>query len=162
MNINTEHKPSIMELTDEDIRNQYALLSILDGKSAGLLAFNTIFLATISVWLGYVPPNFMHLALDLVFLGLLASCTILLGVIQLRWSRVGESTSELNQVREVRTKRYRKAWLTSVACVCAVIVISLVHTFGTALIATRACGPTCAWFYGEEVFGNLDVRSSRP
>ena len=146
------------ELADESIKDQYALLSILDGKSAGLLAFNTIFLTSLSVWLGYVPLNFMHLALDTVFLTLLTSCAFLLGVICLRWSRPGETAAELNSVRETRTKRYRIAWVISAGSIGAVIVISFVHTVGTALTAFNSCGATCTWFYGEAVFGNLDAR----
>lgn len=105
---------------DDNIKDQYALLSILDGKSSGLLAFNTIFLTSISVWLGYVPLNFMHLALDVVFLTLLVSCAFLLGVIRLRWSRPGESVAELNRVRALRTRRYRFAWTMSAASIGAV------------------------------------------
>jgi hypothetical protein len=148
----------MMELANEDIKNQYTLLGILDGKSAGLLTFNTIFLTTISVWLGYVPLNFMHLSLDLVFLALLVSCALLLRVIELRWSSVGESIGELDAVRETRTKKYHRAWRISRGCVYAVILVSAVHTVGTVLSATGACGPSCTWFYGENVFGNLDAR----
>ena len=150
----------MIELADEDIKNQYTLLSILDSKSAGLLTFNTIFLTSISVWLGYVPLNYLHLALDVVFLALLISCALLLAVIRLRWSRLGESLSALNEIRESRTKRYRDAWTISVGCVCAVIIISAVHTVGTALTASKTCRQTCAWLYSQDVFGNLDARTT--
>lgn len=40
-------------------------------------------------------------------------------------------------------------------------LISAVHAIGTALTAFGNCGPTCSWFYGEAVFGNLDARKEK-
>ncbi len=151
----------MLELGDANIKSQYELLGILDSKSTGLLAFNTIFLTSLSVWLGYVPLNFMHLTLDLVFLALLVSCALLLGVIWLRWSREGDSVAALDAVRQRRTRRYRVAWVLSAASVGIVIVVSSVHTVGTALTASRNCKDWCAWFFSEQIFGNLDVRKDR-
>lgn len=148
----------MLELSDANIKHHYELLDILDAKSTGLLAFNTIFLTSLSVWLGYVPLNYMHLALDVVFLVLLVSCALLLGVIWLRWSRVGESVADLDAVRASRSLKYRIAWVLSAASVGVVIVVSTIHTIGTALTASKNCTGTCAWFYSEAIFGNLDAR----
>lgn len=149
----------MLETSDENIKEQYELLNILDGKSSGLLTFNAIFLTSISVWLGYVPLNYLHLSLDIVFLALLVSCAFLLGVIWLKWSTPGQPAEELNQLRLRRTKRYRAAWVISAASVGAVIIVTIVHTFGTALTASGACKAACARFYSQDVFGNLDMRS---
>src|SRR3712207_4155744 len=78
------------ELRNADVKDQYELLNILDHKASALLTFNAVALASISIWLGYVSLNFLHLALDLVFLALLFSCTTLLRIIWLRWASVHE------------------------------------------------------------------------
>jgi len=145
-------------LTDSGTKDVYELLNILDAKSTGLLTFNTIFLTSISVWLGYVPLNFMHLILDVVFLALLVSCMLSLSVIWLRWSRQGESGAALELVRDSRTRRYHVAWGISATSVVAVVIVAAVHTLGTALTASGHCTGTCASFYSEQVFGNLDVQ----
>ncbi len=70
-------------MADDDspaIQRQYELLNILDAKAAALLTFNALSLTAIAVWLGYVPLNFLHLSLDLVFLALLTSCAFLLAI----------------------------------------------------------------------------------
>jgi hypothetical protein len=113
----------MLETSDENIKEQYELLNIVDGKSSGLLTFNAIFLASISVWLGYVPLNYLHLSLDIVFLALLVSCAFLLRVIWLKWSTPGQPADELNELRLRRTKRYRAAWVISAASVGAVIIV---------------------------------------
>lgn len=149
----------MLETFDKNIKEQYELLNILDGKSSGLLTFNAIFLASISVWLGYVPLNYLHLSLDIVFLALLISCAFLLGVIWLEWSDPRISTEKLNQLRLRRTTRYKTAWVISAASVGAVIIITIVHTFGTAKTASGSCEAACAQFYSQDVFGNLDMHS---
>ena len=148
----------MLETTNPNIKEHYELLTILDNKSSGLLTFNAIFLASISVWLGYVPLNYLHLTLDIVFLALLVSCFYLLTVIRLRWSSHGESAEVLNDLRTGRTGRYRLAWVISATSICVVVVVTLVHTFGTALTASGNCGATCSQFYSEKIFGNLDIR----
>jgi hypothetical protein len=64
----------MLENVNENVKNQYELLNILDSKASALLTFNAIALASISIWLGYVPLNYLHLALDLIFIVLLLSC----------------------------------------------------------------------------------------
>lgn len=149
----------MLENTDDNIRSQYELLNILDGKASALLTFNAIALASISIWLGYVPLNFLHLALDVVFIVLLVSCASLLRIIWLRWAELQEKVEELDKVRRDRTEHYRRAWKLSIGSVIFLIAISVVHLIGTALVATDSCGSVCTRFYSEDIFGNLDYSS---
>jgi hypothetical protein len=139
------------------IEQQYERLNILDAKSSGLLTFNAIFLTSISVWLGYVPLNVMHLILDLAFTAMLASCSLLLSVLWLRWFEPGERKAHPDAVRGSRTRRYLAAWGISAASIVVVGMVSLVHMAGTALNVLGRCDGACAVFYSERVFGNLDV-----
>jgi hypothetical protein len=144
------------ETREEAVKLQYELLSILDSKASALLTFDAVALASLSIWLGYIPLNYMHLSLDLVFLAMLFSCVVLLTIIWLRWASDADDESRLNEIREVRTARYRLAWRLSLSGMTMIIIVSVVHTAGTALIATNHCSTTCRYFYSENVFGNLD------
>lgn len=139
-----------------DVEREYELLNILDGKASALLTFNAIGLTALAVWLGYVPLNFLHLALDLVFLALLVSCAFLLSIIALRWATGPTDLGMLKSTRRRRTRSYRTAWTLAIGSVLLVIVISAVHAWGTVLIAVDQCGEICQGFYSSEVFGNLD------
>ena len=145
-----------LEIEDKNVKNQYELLNILDGKASALLTFNAIFLTSLSVWLGYIPLNFFHLTLDLVFLALLVSCSMLLQVIWLRWSRLEESAEELESIRWDRTRYYHWAWKISRYSIGIVILVSIVHSSGTLFIAFRVCTGFCGWFFSDSVFGNID------
>jgi hypothetical protein len=149
----------MLENGNENVKNQYALLNILDGKASALLTFNAIALASISIWLGYVPLNYLHLALDLVFIVLLLSCGLLLRIIWLRWAAIQEHVDVLDRVRQDRTRHYRLAWKLSIGSVICLILISIVHALGTAMVSTDTCGPLCRYFYSEKIFGNLDYGS---
>jgi hypothetical protein len=145
-----------LEIEDANVKNQYELLNILDGKASALLTFNAIFLTSLSVWLGYIPLNYFHLALDIVFLALLISCALLLQVIWLRWSKLEEPAEELESIRRERTGHYQRAWRISRYSIVLVIVVSLVHSLGTLLTAIDACSGFCGWFFSNTVFGNID------
>lgn len=149
----------MFENVDDNIRSQYELLNILDGKASALLTFNAIALASISIWLGYVPLNFLHLALDMIFLVLLLSCASLLRIIWLRWAAVQEKVEQLDKVRLDRTEHYRLSWKLSIGSVICLIAVSIVHSIGTALVATDSCSAICTRFYSEDIFGNLDYGS---
>lgn len=144
------------EIRDEAVRLQYELLGILDSKAAALLGFDALALAGVSIWLGYVPLNYLHLVLDIVFVTLLLSCALLLIIIWLRWAHPGDNERSLDRIRLLRTKFYRNAWYLSGASVAILIAASGVHTVGTILIATNNCGSGCSSFYSDRVFGNLD------
>lgn len=145
----------------------YGNLSILDQKSSTLLAFNAIGMTAISVWLGYVPPNWLHLALDLIFLVLLASCALALSVVNLHWSTIEElsddelQTRTLLRKRDSRTISYKRAWALSVTSVLALFVVSSVHTVGTFVQAAGRCNEICAEIFSQDAFGNLDKSSDR-
>lgn len=145
----------VSELNSSDVKNQYALLSILDGKAAALLTFNAIFLATLAIWIQNLVLNAMHLILDLVFIALLLSCYLILRVIPLKWSSGAETASELNDLRAHRTESYQRAWQVSKWSILAVIAVTAVHTLGTVLHVADACDGRCAWFYGPSVFGGF-------
>jgi len=146
----------VPENEEAAIDKQYELLNILDSKASALLTFNAIALASISIWLGYVPLNFLHLSLDLVFVVLLLSCAGLLRIIWLRWASTRENVEALDRIRQARTGHYRLAWILSFGSIICLIAISLVHLTGTLLIATDNCQSRCQVFYSEKVFGNLD------
>jgi hypothetical protein len=149
----------MLENVGENVKNQYELLNILDSKASALLTFNALGLASISIWLGYVPLNYLHLALDLIFIVLLVSCGLLLRIIWLRWAAIQEEVDVLNRVRQDRTRHYRLAWKLSIGSVAWLVLISTVHAVGTAMVSTDICGPLCSKFYSEKVFGNLDYGS---
>src|SRR5690349_16567455 len=130
----------MLENYDEAVKNQYELLNILDGKASALLTFNALALASISIWVGYVPLNYLHLILDVVFVVLLVSCGFLLYIIWLRWAKLHDRVYALDKVRVDRTRCYRFAWKLSAASVTCLIAVSIVHGVGTALIATNSCG----------------------
>lgn len=148
----------MLENADQKVAHQYELLNILDNKAAALLTFNAIALASISIWLSYVPLNVMHLSLDAIFIALLVSTAVLLLIIWIRWSTGSETDSSLDRVRLSRTKLYRLAWRLSIASVVCLIIVSVIHIVGTTLVVFGLCGDVCQVFYSEAVFGNLDYR----
>lgn len=150
-----------LEIEDENVKNQYELLNILDGKASALLTFNAIFLTALSVWLAYIPLNFFHLSLDVVFLFLLISCAMLLQVIWLEWTILKEPAKKLESIRWDRTWYYQKAWYVSQYSIIVVVVVSLVHSSGTLLTALRICTGPCEWFFNDSVFGNIDYSTRR-
>lgn len=155
------------ELRSQEIRDQYDLLTILDSKASGLLTFNSIFLATLAIWLGYVPFNVLHILLDLVFIALLCSCWQLLNVIWLKWTPLEEIADrnpeevakELQFVRKRRTGIYHSAWYIAKGSIICVVVVTIVHALGVILEASGVCNGVCASFYGPDFFGNFDSES---
>lgn len=132
----------------------YEMLSILDNKSASLMAFNAIGLTALVVWLENIPINFLHLVLDVVFILLLVSCVTGFSVIGLRWFLPSDARDERRMIRERerRSRGYRWSyWLTLVG-VCIFLGVSLVHGIGTFLVATDRCGEQCKSFFSEKVW----------
>lgn len=148
----------MLENVDANIKNQYELLNILDGKASALLTFNAIALASISIWLGYVPLNSCtsRWTSSLSFCCSLAQgCCASFGC---DGAAVQEKIEELDRVRLERTAHYRLAWKLSIGAVVCLIAVSVVHTFGTLLISTGTCTRPCQAFFSQDVFGNLDYR----
>jgi hypothetical protein len=141
----------MLENISENVKSQYELLNILDSKASALLTFNALGLASISIWLGYVPLNYLHLALDLIFIVLLVSCGSLLRIIWLRWAAIQEKVEVLNRIRQDRSRHYRLAWKLSIGSVICLVLISTVHTLGTAMVSTDTCGPLCRDFYSKGI-----------
>ncbi|MCF1504681.1 hypothetical protein L0F51_13075 [Afifella sp. H1R] len=142
--------------TGSFLTHQYELLTILDGKASCLLSFNAILLAALSIWLGYIPLNFLHLSLDVVFILLLLSSLCLLRVIHLKWSDGDRTAPELDEARHIRSDYYLVAWRMTAAGTLIVILVSSIHTIGTALTAIDRCDGACARLFDQRVFGNLD------
>ena len=115
----------------------YDALSILDAKASSLLTFNAVGLTALAIWLASIPLNFFHLALDLAFVGFLASCALCLKIVWLYWV----STADLNtdeaypvkllEVRDSRTVLYRWAWVLAVFAVVVTGLAAIHHTFET-------------------------------
>jgi len=156
--VDTAQRSEPFEIADESVRQQYELLSILDSKASALLTFNAVALTALSVFPGSFEKKLMHLALDIVFLVMLVSCTLLLGIVVLKWTRPEDGSSQLDSLRQVRTRRYNLAWKLSISGVFVLILVSLVHTVGTALQSTNTCGEVCQVVFSENVFGNLDAK----
>jgi hypothetical protein len=150
-----------LEIEDKNIKNQYELLNILDDKAAGLLTISAIFLTFLSVWLGYIPINLFHLTLDLVFSAILISCLMLLQVIDLRWTKIGDTSQELERILLNRTRYYQQARIISKYSIVVAIFVSVVHLSGTLLTVLRACAGVCQWFFSDAVFGNIDYPGGR-
>lgn len=148
--------PHYRRIQDPDIRGAYDLLGILDVKTAALLTFNALFITGLSVWLGYLKANILHLILDLCYLATLLSCFFLLRVIFVKWSRDARSPPLLAAVHEERTRAYTLSWRLSATSVVVVTGVSVIHTIGTALNVFGACGAGCRWFFSPDIFGNVD------
>lgn len=146
----------IFETRNDAVKLQYELLGILDSKASALLSFDALALATLTIWLAYIPLNFMHFILDLVFLSMLLSCILLLRIIWLRWAKGSDDEESLNALRVRRTRYYQGAWRLALGGILAIVAVSAVHTVGTWLEATGTCGDRCSYFYSEEIFGNID------
>ena len=149
----------IFETRSEAVKLQYELLGILDSKASALLTFDAVLLASLSIWLGYIPLNYMHAALDVAFAVLLISCGSLLIIIWLRWATNQEDEHRLNLIRVMRTRCYHFSWRLSLASILVVLAVSCIHTVGTFLVATNSCSVNCQAFYSEDVFGNLDYKT---
>ncbi len=140
----------------------YESLNILDAKASSLLAFNAIGLAAIAIWLQYVPLNWMHLGLDIVFLLFLFSCVLCLLIIWVFWSPASHfddperQAKTLLKLRDRRTRQYRRAWFFSSVAVVVLFVLSTFHTVGTFLYASGRCNEGCQIIYSEGNWGNRD------
>ncbi|MGI8426352.1 MAG: hypothetical protein ACR2M4_07110 [Actinomycetota bacterium] len=141
----------------------YSSLSILDSKASSLMAFNAIGLTALAVWLEYIPLNWLHLTLDLVFLLFLFSSATCFFVVRLYWSppthlkNTDLQTRTLLDTRNRRTLLYRFSWKLSIVAVGLFIIVSAVHMVGTFFRATGTCGVSCSEFYSEKVWGNRDL-----
>jgi amino acid transporter len=142
----------------------YANLSVLDSKASSLMAFNAIGLTALAVWLESIPSNWLHLALDIVFLLFLFSSATCLVTVWVYWSpphHFGKpvlQTKALLEKRNRRTRLYRVSWVLSSLAVAVLTVVSLIHAIGTALYASGGCGERCQAVFSEGKWGNRNVQ----
>jgi hypothetical protein len=111
----------------ELFKHLYDRLSILDAKSASLLAFNSIIIAVFAIFMGSVARGSLWILANCGMAMVVASCLLLLWVVWVRWS----STDDLDDVKghgdtllrvwRSRTVQYRLAWRFSVL---AMLVLS--------------------------------------
>ncbi len=99
----------------------YGNLTILDGKSASLLQYNSILIAVSSFNLTFDVDKVKgtHAILFASFVVVMLSAFILLSVVWVHWSTVIELRNEkwhlrrLIKLRDTRTVRFRMAWYLS-------------------------------------------------
>jgi hypothetical protein len=108
----------------------YECLSILDTKSAALLQFNSILVATSAIALSIfnrdVTTGSVMIFLSLVAAGI--SCALCLSVIWLFWTETDDIEdksrhfADLLRVRDSRTVRYRYAWIGAMTSLILLVV----------------------------------------
>lgn len=145
----------------------YGNLDSIDGKCASLLTFNGLCLAFISIWLGYVPLNWLHFSLDMVFLVFLFSCGVCLLPITIHWVSGKKSDKrkadikKLRLERKRRTRMYRASWALSGLSLIALVGISGIHTYGTFRIASDDCQERCKEIFAPGGWGLDTPRDDR-
>jgi hypothetical protein len=143
----------------ERVEILYRDLSVIDGKSASLLTFNSIGLAVLAVWLTGVPANGFHLSLDVVFLILLVSSALLLPAVRVFWSRAHQYRENedhirlLVRIREFRTRMYMLAWRFSMFSILLLTLLTVLHSGHTLQHVLGRCGTTCQ--HVEGAFGHV-------
>lgn len=113
------------------------MLTVLNGKSASLLTFNAIALASLSVWAGNTSIDttkvlsIFHLCLDLVYLLFLVSSVICLYNASVLWSGRDALSEEkilrYLKTRDERTFMHRLSLRISISAVVALIALSAFH-----------------------------------
>ena len=137
----------------------YGNLSIIDSKASTLLTFNAIGLTVLAVWLQNIPPNWLHFALDTVFVVFLISSAYCLGTAWLFWSPPSDyedrdtQTLGLLEKRDFRTSLYHTAWKMASVAVVSLLLISIFHGIGTYMIASETCGENCRRIFSQNNWG---------
>lgn len=94
----------------------YENLSILDGKSASLLQFNSVVLAVIAIFYTSDRNSLLRFVFAGALLVSVVSCLLCLKVVWIHWSDTPSLQSpvehgrSLLRVRDLRTRLYRAAW----------------------------------------------------
>lgn len=120
----------------ELFQHLYDCLSILDAKSQSLLGFNSIILAVFAIFLTGELGSLQHIAANGGMAMILTSSLLLLSVVWVHWSGTDDLSSQdehalrLLSVRNTRTRRYRLAWLLSVASLVALGLLLVVKLVG--------------------------------
>ncbi len=160
-----EHLKALDDVfADKDYNRKYTFLynnlSILDSKASSLLTFNALGLAVLAVWLGGVPANVFHVALDFAFLLLLISCIFCLVCVRLYWSSTKNliqrdvHLDELLERRDRRSKYYRRARMLSLTALIVVLVPTVLHSLVVFLYAFGICSEAdCQYLLPIENWG---------
>lgn len=125
------------------------MLTVLNGKSASLLTFNAIALASLSVWAGNTSIDttrvlsIFHLCLDLIYLLFLVSSVICLYNASVLWSG-RDALSEKKilrylKTRDERTFMHRLSLRISISAVVALIALSVFHISVVAAYVSGLC-----------------------
>ena len=141
----------------------YGNLSILDAKASSLLTFNAIGLTALAVWLQYIPPNWLHFTLDIVFIIFLLSCVCCLITVWIYWSQPNDLidserlTRMLLDMRNTRTRLYRLSWVLAMTAVGVLTIVSAFHSFGTFCRASGILAEKCQITFSESNWGNREI-----
>ena len=141
----------------------YGSLSILDAKASSLLTFNAIGLTALAVWLEYIPPNWLHFTLDIIFIFFLFSCVFCLITVWVYWSQPSDLidserlTRMLLDKRNARTRLYRLSWVLAMIAVGALTIVSIFNSFGTYCYASGILAEKCQIIFSESNWGNREI-----
>jgi len=111
----------------------YESLTILDGKSSTLLAFNSIIIAVHAILLTGNPAVVSLVILIIGVLSLILSSILLLYIIWIHWSTTDHLKDSqihirtLLNIRRDRTLGYRTSWLFSAASMITLVVFVFVR-----------------------------------
>jgi len=113
----------------------YSCLSVLDGKAAALLQFDSILIATSTIVLSLleagVDASSVAVAAALIFATISSATT--LAVITLFWTEASDLSTpdvylhHLLGVRDQRTVRYRLAWLAAWVSLAALVIGAILN-----------------------------------
>jgi type IV secretory pathway VirB3-like protein len=111
----------------------YECLSIIDGKSASLLSFNSIIIAVFAIFMAGVPSTIESAVLGSGILLVIVSSILLLFVVWIHWSTTNELCDldehaiTLLKVRRARTIRYRIAWYFSIGSISLLTLFVIIR-----------------------------------
>lgn len=141
------------------------MLTVLNGKSASLLTFNAIALASLSVWASNTSIDagtalsFFHLCLDVVYLLFLLSSVVCLYNASVLWSgRDALSEDKILRylrTRDDRTAMHRMSLAISLWAVGILIVLSVLHVAVVSAYALGVCADRQASLC---ILGRMDVK----
>jgi hypothetical protein len=119
----------------------YGCLSILDGKSASLLSFNSIIIAVFVILMTGVLSAIESIILSSGILLVLVSSILLLNIVWIHWSTtedlsdLGQHAIKLLKVRRDRSIRYRIAWYFSVSAIIILTLFVIIRFIGSIIKA---------------------------
>lgn len=133
-----KHIEALSKMTrDKDHRalfdHLYDCLSILDGKSASLLSFNSIIIAVFAIFMTTTLSNFEFIIANIGIILVLVSSILLLVVVWIHWSTTKDFDDlklhaiTLLYVRRTRTIKYRFSWYFSICSIGSLVLFIIVR-----------------------------------